>query len=153
MRSAERQLVHYPMSLQVPLGPSSEECYSQERAIPGGQGRLLAEAQGQTKLPVPAATWPQTPHQGPAQPKGLSLVEEQSRSCCFKPGGSKLWGTRFAPLPAPSEHLPVVLARGWGAEEKLLSWLLAKHYTERVFHILAVSILGSQMTSLPDDTP
>lgn len=145
MRPAERQLILYPMSLQVPSGPSSSGCYSQERAISGGQGKVWPKDRPNHLCLQPA-------HPGPARPQGLFPAEEQSSSCFFQPGGSEFWGAWFAPLP-PCEHLALVLARGWGAEEKLLSWLWAKHYTARVSHILAASALGSQMISLPDHTP
>lgn len=119
--SSKRQLIHYPVSLQAPSGPSSSECYSQERAIPGGQGTLLGVAQGQDRFPVPAATWPQTPHRGPAQPQGLSQVAEQSSSCFSRPGGSELWGAWFAALRPPLNTLQVCWPQGSRRKVPLLA--------------------------------
>lgn len=85
--------------------------------------------------------------------KGCPTLKSSQAPAFLSLGGSKLRGAGFAPLPAPSEHLADLPARGRGAEEKLLSWPSAQHYIARVSHILTVSILGSQMTSFPDDTP
>lgn len=90
---------------------------------------------------------------GQPGPKGCPVLKSSQAPAFFSLGGSKLWGAWFAPLPALSEHFADLLARGWGAEEKLLSWQLAQHHRARLSHILTVSTLGSQMTSLPDDTP
>lgn len=78
--------------------------------------------------------------------EGYPTLKNSQAPAFFSLGSSELWGAWFAPLPAPSEHLADLLARGWGAEEKLLSWLLAQHYIARVSHILTVSTFGK-----PDD--
>lgn len=68
--------------------------------------------------------------QGQLGPRGCPLLKS-SQAPAFLTPFSELWGARFAALPAPSEHLALVLARGWGAEEKLLFWLWAKHYIQQ----------------------
>lgn len=126
--------------------PFSSGCYSQE-SHPWRTGTLLL--------------WPKdTPNHH--SHKTTPRAGEQPSSCFFQPQGSELWGTHGVcssyGVCCPPSRLCTPCSRagqrlGSRAEEKLLSWLLAKHCTARVSHILTRSILGSQMTSLPDDIP
>lgn len=87
---------------------------------PQGTGHTPCCAQGQDSSPVPAATWPQPPHPGPAQPQGCPMLRN-SQTPAFSARGSELWGAGLAALPAPLNSLQCCWQRLGSTEMPLLA--------------------------------